>query len=145
MLCIILQAPRGLGRHRQIITPENFQTLRLLNWVYSLTCVILSFSILKISIALSLLRLSRARWYVYSLYALIGMFSGYLCCRIICCSISNTEINHSQIVFIVCYTIVALGSFLAYCTPIEASWNSSIKAKCYSREIFVAFSIFNNC
>jgi hypothetical protein len=118
MICVIIQAPKGLGRHRQTINDDDFVKLRLLNWIYSLFSVIISFSVLKISIALSLLRLSRARWYLYSLYALMA--------------------------FIGCYTLIALVSFLAYCTPISAGWDNKVKAKCYSREIFVAFSIFNN-
>jgi hypothetical protein len=79
MICIGMQARYGLGRHRQIISDADFRSLRLLNWIYSLVSVIISFSLLKISIALSLLRLSRTRWYSWALYILIGTLPSFSC------------------------------------------------------------------
>lgn len=72
MLIFIMQAPNGLGRHRQTTPDDDFLKFRRYGWVYSVVCAVFSFSILKISIALSLLRLSKARWFTWSLYGLIG-------------------------------------------------------------------------
>lgn len=68
----LLQADKGLGRHRQTIDDDKYLKLRSYGWVYSVGCAVVSFSLLKISIALSLIRMSKARWFTWSLYALIG-------------------------------------------------------------------------
>jgi hypothetical protein len=117
MICFILEAPRGIGRHLQTLSDEDYNMIRRLNFIYILCCVATCFSLLKVSIALSLLRLSRTRWYVYSLYTLIG--------------------------FIACYTIVAFGSILAYCSPIEGNWDDTVDAKCYSIDLYITFAILN--
>jgi hypothetical protein len=117
MICFTLQAYNGLGRHRQTISPDDYLDFRKYNWAYSVSCAVVAFSLLKISIALSLLPLSRARWYAYTLWGLIA--------------------------FIVSYTIVALGSFFFHCRPMTGSFNDRIVAKCYPRDLFIAFSIMN--
>jgi hypothetical protein len=117
MVMFILEAQNGLGRHRQTMSDQQYLDFRKYNWIYSVVCSVISFSTLKVSIALSLLRLSRIRWYTITLWSLIG--------------------------FIIAYTIVALGSFFFHCKPMEGSFNQSIHAKCYSIQLFVAFSIFN--
>lgn len=72
MVIFIMQSPNGLGRHRQTTSDEDFLKFRRYGWVYSVVCAVFSFSMLKISIALSLLRLSKARWFTWSLYGLLG-------------------------------------------------------------------------
>jgi hypothetical protein len=74
MICFTLQAYNGLGRHRQTISPDDYLDFRKYNWAYSVSCAVVAFSLLKISIALSLLPLSRARWYAYTLWGLISEF-----------------------------------------------------------------------
>ncbi|KAI9152192.1 hypothetical protein HJFPF1_09418 [Paramyrothecium foliicola] len=127
MICIILQAPRGLGRHRQIITDDNFKTLRLLNWVYSLSCVVVCFSLLKISIALSLLRLSRVRWYVYSLYALIAcsMFSDVVCATLPIPIIWTLQMKLRTRIYLV--IVLSLGYFTVGMGGVKAYWQIGAK------------------
>ncbi|KFA68492.1 hypothetical protein S40285_05386 [Stachybotrys chlorohalonatus IBT 40285] len=93
-------------------------TFRRYSWVYSLTAPIIAYSILKISIALSLIRLSRSKWYSWTLWGVIG--------------------------FIISYTIVAMCSFFFHCRPMAGSWNRTIPgAQCYPQDLFVAFSLMN--
>ncbi|KAH7324194.1 hypothetical protein B0I35DRAFT_475460 [Stachybotrys elegans] len=117
MLCFILGSQHGLGRHRQTIEQDDFLQFRRYSWVYSVSCAVIAYSVLKISIVLSLLPLSRARWYMWTLWGLLG--------------------------FIVAYTIVAVCSFLFHCRPMAGSWNPTLGASCYDISLFVAFSIMN--
>lgn len=73
MICFILMGNYGLGRHRQTVDMATFLQFRRYSWVYSLTAPIIAYSILKISIALSLIRLSRSKWYSWTLWGVIGM------------------------------------------------------------------------
>ncbi|KAK0384401.1 hypothetical protein NLU13_8488 [Sarocladium strictum] len=142
MVMFILQASKGLGRHRQTIPDEDFVKFRLYGWVYSVVCAVVSFSLLKVSITLSLLRLSRARWFTWSLYSLIGDFALLTHAdSLLPRSMFLTAVTAPG--FITAYTIVALCSFFFHCRPIEGSFNATIKSVCYSRELFIAFSIMN--
>jgi hypothetical protein len=117
MTTFIIMSQYGLGRHRQTIADEDHAYFRRVGWIYSVTTPVIAYSILKISIACSLIRLSRSKWYSWTLWGLMG--------------------------FIVAYTITAVCSFLFHCRPMAGSYDSRIKADCYPRTLFVAFSVMN--
>jgi hypothetical protein len=134
MITFIIMSQYGLGRHRQVISDEDHAYFRRVAWVYSVTTPVIAYSILKISIACSLIRLSRSKWYSWTLWGLMGTPS---CCTLVCsCLLTKSG-------FIVAYTIVAMSSFLFHCRPMAGSWDGRIKAECYPRPLFVAFSIMN--
>jgi hypothetical protein len=76
-----------------------------------------AFGFLKVSIALSLLRLSKGTKYRRILWTLIG--------------------------FIVVYTLFSFITFMTWCQPISGQWNFKIRTKCYDKELFRDFGLFN--
>ncbi|KAL0944829.1 uncharacterized protein CTRU02_202716 [Colletotrichum truncatum] len=117
MVVFIIQAYYGLGKHKDTISKADYVIFAKVGFFQSIISAIAALALLKISIALSLLRLSKNKWYSRSLWALI--------------------------VFVVLYTIMAWLSFFLYCTPLEGYWNKSLKPKCYSIRLFVDFALVN--
>jgi hypothetical protein len=117
LICFALQGEHGLGRHFQAIAPDDFSELLKLNFVQSVVSHIVALGLLKISLSLSLLRLSRSRWYTWSLWALI--------------------------VFVTCYTVMACFTLFFHCDRIEGNWSPSPEIKCYSIELFIEFGVTN--
>lgn len=74
MIIFICEAYDGLGRHWEVIGQAEFTQFLKLNFIQSIVAHITALALLKISVALSLLRLSRSKWYSWSLWALIGTF-----------------------------------------------------------------------
>jgi hypothetical protein len=73
-ICLFLQIPHGLGRHGIVIAVEDRTKMEQINFWKAVISDGLAVGILRVSIAISLLRLSRdTKWYRWSLYALIGM------------------------------------------------------------------------
>ncbi|GKT85827.1 integral membrane protein [Colletotrichum tofieldiae] len=107
----------GLGRHKDTISKPDQVFFSKVGFFQSIISAIAALAFLKISIALSLLRLSKNRWYSRALWALI--------------------------VFVVLYTIMAWLSFFLYCTPLEGYWNKSLKPTCYNLKLFVNFALVN--
>ncbi|KAK2026376.1 hypothetical protein LX32DRAFT_665358 [Colletotrichum zoysiae] len=117
MVVFIIQAFHGLGKHKETISrPDNVYFLKV-GFVQSIVSAIAALAFLKISIAMSLLRLSRNKWYSRALWALIG--------------------------FVILYTIMAWLSFFLYCTPLEGYWDRSLKPKCYDLKLFINFALVN--
>ncbi|KAK1990895.1 hypothetical protein LX36DRAFT_663814 [Colletotrichum falcatum] len=117
MVVFVIQAFYGLGKHKDTISRPDQVVFLKVGFVQSIVSAIAALAFLKISIALSLLRLSRNKWYSRTLWALIG--------------------------FVVFYTIMAWLSFFLYCTPMEGYWDKSLKPKCYSIKLFVNFALVN--
>lgn len=80
MIIFICQAYNGLGRHYEVIGQHEFVQFLKLSFIQSIVAHIVALALLKISVALSLLRLSRSKWYTYSLWALIGNDNVFLNC-----------------------------------------------------------------
>lgn len=76
-----------------------------------------AFGFLKVSIALSLLRLSKGTKFSRTLWTLVG--------------------------FIVVYTLFSFITFMTWCQPISGQWNFKTKTKCYDKELFRDFGLFN--
>ncbi|WYZ44851.1 hypothetical protein EsH8_VIII_000167 [Colletotrichum jinshuiense] len=117
MVVFIIQAFYGLGKHKDTISTADNVMFQKVGFAQSITSAIAALAFLKVSIALSLLRLSKNRWYSRSLWALIG--------------------------FVAVYTVLAWLSFFLYCTPLEGYWNKSLKPKCYNIKLFINFALVN--
>ncbi|CAI0643224.1 unnamed protein product [Colletotrichum noveboracense] len=117
MVIFIIQAQYGLGKHRDTISKLDYVEYSKVGFFQSIISAIAALAFLKISIALSLLRLSKNPWYSRSLWALI--------------------------VFVVLYTIMAWLSFFLYCTPLAGYWDKSLKPTTYGITLFVNFALIN--
>jgi hypothetical protein len=71
-MCFVVQGYYGLGRHTITISKEHYKIYEKISFVQSIVSAIGALGLLKISIALFLLRLSQNRWYSRSLWAMIG-------------------------------------------------------------------------
>jgi hypothetical protein len=69
----IIQAFNGLGRHQETIPPEESLVYNHAGFWQSVFSASAGMALLKISIALNLLRLSSSPWYRISLWASIGI------------------------------------------------------------------------
>ncbi|KAK1590272.1 uncharacterized protein LY79DRAFT_607632 [Colletotrichum navitas] len=117
MAVFVIQSFHGLGKHKDTISkPDNVFFLKV-GFFQSIISAIAALAFLKISIAMSLLRLSRNKWYSRALWALI--------------------------VFVILYTIMAWLSFFLYCTPLEGYWDRRLKPKCYPLKLFINFALVN--
>lgn len=74
MICFAIQARYGLGKHREFISDDDHRTFSKIGFLQGLISDTGAIALLKISIALSLLRLSAdgKRWYSILLWGLIG-------------------------------------------------------------------------
>ncbi|KAK5659127.1 hypothetical protein OQA88_1217 [Cercophora sp. LCS_1] len=105
-------------RRVDTIPRDQFSVLLEAQFYESVLEASFAFGFLKISIALSLLRLNRGgTWYKWILWTLIG--------------------------FTCFYTLFAFITFLTFCQPISAQWNRTTRPKCYNRELYRDFGLFN--
>jgi len=134
----------GYGRHQDTIPRNEFLALLEIQFFQSVIEASFAFGFLKISIALSLLRLGKGNWYKWILWALIGkqtlFFRGAISPPF---HITNTPPLDGNTGFTCIYTLFAFATFLTFCKPIAAQWNRSVKAKCYSKELYRDFGLFN--
>ncbi|KAH7309796.1 hypothetical protein B0I35DRAFT_515192, partial [Stachybotrys elegans] len=116
----VRQGYYGLGRHWPALTRDKWSSVTELAWFQSVTLV-LGVSLLKISLALSLLRLSQARWYTITQWVLI--------------------------VFICMYTAMGIIVFLLQCRPLKALWMPELlfsgQATCIDFRIFIKMGVAN--
>ncbi|KAL0939171.1 uncharacterized protein CTRU02_205781 [Colletotrichum truncatum] len=124
MLCAVagmtifsVQAFHGLGRHTIVIPEDDMIIMRKSSFFQSIISSIAGLALLKVSIGLFLLRLSRSTWYSRCLWGLI--------------------------VFVSAYSIMAWMTFFFYCQPLEGYWDKSIKPKCYPITLFINFALMN--
>ncbi|KAK4235560.1 hypothetical protein C8A03DRAFT_17723 [Achaetomium macrosporum] len=114
----IVECKNGFGRHIDTIPRSEFAKLMEAQFYQNVLETSFAFGFLKVSIALSLLRLSKGKWYHRILWTLIG--------------------------FTCFYTIFAFITFLTYCKPIAGQWNPAVRGtKCYSRAMYRNFGLFN--
>ncbi|KAH8170189.1 integral membrane protein [Sarocladium implicatum] len=121
-VCLILQIPHGLGRHGIVIPFEDRVQFERLNFIKAVMSDGLAVGILRISMAISLLRLSRdTKWYRWSLSAII--------------------------VFVVCYTIQAIAWLFVYCDPYsgwwEFQWANPFDPRCHDFNLFLSLTYWN--
>ncbi|TEA18667.1 Satratoxin biosynthesis SC1 cluster protein 4 [Colletotrichum sidae] len=117
MTIFCVQSFHGLGRHTLVIPEASMVVMRRSSFFQSIISSIAGLALLKVSIGLSLLRLSRSVWYSRSLWALI--------------------------VFVSAYSFMAWMTFFMFCQPLEGYWDKSIKPKCYPITLFIRFGLIN--
>ncbi|KAJ0313826.1 hypothetical protein COL516b_000771 [Colletotrichum fioriniae] len=117
MAIFSVQSFYGLGKHTLTIPAENMVIMRKSSFFQSIISSIAGLALLKVSIGLSLLRLSNGIWYSRSLWALI--------------------------VFVSAYSFMAWMTFFFYCQPLEGYWDKSLKPKCYPIALFIKFGLIN--
>lgn len=78
-IIFVIQAHYGLGRHQDTIEAMDMMMFSKVGFWQSIISATGAIALLKISIALNLLRLSQSRWYVWSLWASIGEDLRYFC------------------------------------------------------------------
>ncbi|VUC27350.1 unnamed protein product [Clonostachys rosea] len=116
---LYLQAPLGLGKHRDTIEGPDLVKFMRLSFVQTIVPLIGGIAFLKIAIALELrkLRSNAWAWYEYLLWAMI--------------------------VFVTLYSIEAWLTIFLFCKPLPRYWDSSIQGKCYSLSLFAKFGLAN--
>jgi len=121
-ICLVVQTQYGLGKHA-VFTPiddrKKFEEITFWKTVFSDG---VAMGLLRISMALSLMRLKRdLKWYKWSLYAVIA--------------------------FVVLYSIQAIVWLFVYCTPFsgwwEFQWMNPFDPRCHDFNIFLDLTYWN--
>ncbi|KAE8413272.1 hypothetical protein BDV36DRAFT_304282 [Aspergillus pseudocaelatus] len=114
----VYKACHGVGHHIQFLDDMERMKLDEAAFWQVIICSATGIALLKISIALNLLRFSPTRWYTMSLWA--------------------------SIAFVAAYSFMGAMTFFLHCKPMQAHWDKQIKdAKCYSVHLFVVFALIN--
>jgi hypothetical protein len=118
----IVQGFHGLGRHIDLVKPADFIIFQEAGWAQAISTHQVGLGLLKISIALNLMRLSTWRWYIWCLWISIG--------------------------FVTAYTLAMVMVLLLYCKPLYAYWDTTVvNAQCMNLDDFLnaglANTIFN--
>ncbi|KAJ5657800.1 uncharacterized protein N7484_001449 [Penicillium longicatenatum] len=115
----IFEAAHGLGHSDAWFDAGNGDEQKITQGTFwqSIVCSSLGMAMLKISIALNLLRLSPARWYVYCLWG--------------------------SIVIVIAYCFLGAMAFFLYCSPMSAYWTQAPGSHCYPVSLFVTFALVN--
>jgi hypothetical protein len=71
-----MQGYYGLGRHSQVVAKKDLITFEKISFFQAIISAIGALGLLKISIALFLLRLSKNKWYSRALWTTIGKLEG---------------------------------------------------------------------
>ncbi|KAK4154633.1 hypothetical protein C8A00DRAFT_32589 [Chaetomidium leptoderma] len=121
-ICLVLQIPHGLGRHGLVVPVEErikFEQITFWKTVFSDGVAL---GLLRVSMAISLLRLKRdLKWYRWSLFAIMG--------------------------FVVLYSIQAIAWLFVYCTPFSGwwgfQWMNPFDPRCQDFNLFVNLVYWN--
>ncbi|KAK7971542.1 hypothetical protein PG989_016558 [Apiospora arundinis] len=121
-ICLCLQVPYGLGRHGLVIPTEQRMHFEHISFWKTVMTDGFAMGFLRVSMALSLMRLNREiKWYKYSLYAII--------------------------VFVVLYTIQATVVLFTYCKPYsgwwEFQWMNPFDPRCFDFNLFLDLTYWN--
>ncbi|KAH6661951.1 hypothetical protein F5X68DRAFT_145206 [Plectosphaerella plurivora] len=121
-ICLVIQIPYGLGRHGAVVAQEDRIRFEQITFWKTVVSDGFALGFLRISMALSLLRLkSDLNWYRWSLFSLIG--------------------------FVVAYSIQAIVWLFVYCTPFsgwwEFQWMNPFDPRCHSFTLFVNLVYWN--
>jgi hypothetical protein len=118
LICFIVQGYHGLGRHQQTLSVSDLVAIDQAVYYQTIISAVTAFALLKVSIALFLLRLGKNNaWFRRTLWAAIS--------------------------FIVVYSLFAFSSFIFRCSPVSGAWDHTINAKCYSWTFFVGTALAN--
>lgn len=145
--CFVGECKAGVGRHIQYISPANVETIY--HWIYFHSLItVVGASLVKISIALFLLRFVLGKWYQRFLWAMTSKFIVSTCNFM---SIAGdfedfvTDLSRTTVTLIL-FTISCAGTLIFACVPIAASWDFALKAhaKCFSSKTFTAIGLYNS-
>ncbi|KAI0429662.1 hypothetical protein F5Y09DRAFT_253971 [Xylaria sp. FL1042] len=112
----IYEIQHGFGKHKVFVSADDL-------WLYGAASFaqtiinLLGLGLLKISLALSLIRLSRSKMFQWVLWGTIA--------------------------FVTIYTIFAFLTLFLYCQPLSGFWDTGSGAKCYSITLFIRFALAN--
>lgn len=125
-MCFKLRTDYGLGRHIVVLymNPANVLKFMKVQYVQALIMMV-GISTVKISIALTLLRLANQKTY--------------------------SRILWGALIFIVLMTIGCGGSLVWQCLPVAAAWDYSLRpppfgtgnAQCYSTDVFKSLGLMS--
>ncbi|OHE92274.1 hypothetical protein CORC01_12443 [Colletotrichum orchidophilum] len=121
-VCLVLQIPYGLGHHASTLPTEDRIEFEHISFWKTVLSDGVAMGLLRISMAISLLRLKRdLRWYTWSLYAVIG--------------------------FVVAYSVQAIVWLFVYCTPYsgwwEFQWMNPFDPRCHDFNLFINLTYWN--
>ncbi|KAL0938267.1 uncharacterized protein CTRU02_207998 [Colletotrichum truncatum] len=121
-ICLVLQIPYGLGRHGLTISIEDRTKFERITFWKTVLSDGFALGLLRISMAISLLRLKRdLKWYRWSLYAIVA--------------------------FVVAYSIQAISWLFVYCTPYsgwwEFQWMNPFDPRCHDFNLFLNLTYWN--
>ncbi|KAH8892711.1 hypothetical protein GQ53DRAFT_118711 [Thozetella sp. PMI_491] len=120
MIPLFIQASHGLGHHQDTISEPDLLIFNQLSFVQSIVPLIGGIALLKIAIALEILKLLKStawKWYTIILWSLIG--------------------------FVCAYTFMAWMTFFLFCQPLALIWDHTLEGHCYSIDLFVTFGLVN--
>ena len=80
MVTYIISAHHGLGRHRLVISKEDYKIYMKMTFIQAIVSTIGSLMFLKLSIGFSLMRLNQQKWYKRVILGFIGITLPVLCC-----------------------------------------------------------------
>ncbi|EHA49637.1 hypothetical protein MCOR27_003487 [Pyricularia oryzae] len=111
-----VQSQNGMGKHYEFITPPMRVEYSKFGFFQSIINNTGGISILKVSIALSLLKLGGGnRAYTNTLYAFLALTAAV--------------------------TIYAWCTLIFFCDPVHGYWDKTINPKCYDIKLFVVFGL----
>ncbi|ORX97794.1 hypothetical protein BCR34DRAFT_607135 [Clohesyomyces aquaticus] len=126
-VCFVQETHHGLGKHFMVLLmdPEMYKKFAQYLYIHSIL-IMVGVSVVKLSIAFFLLRLSTRTRY-----------SGFL---------------YGCVVFIIVLTLVCAMTLIFQCFPVAAAWDSALRpppygtgnAKCYSMTIFRNLGLMNS-
>lgn len=127
LTCFVLRSSLGLGKHFPVLLTrlDDLTEMTEVLYIQGLIMVV-GVTIVKISIAYSLLRLATQKLYV--------------------------RILKGTIIFLIVMTIFCVGTIVFQCMPLEAAWDLSMRpppwgrgnAQCYSLKTFLGFGLMNS-
>ncbi|KAE8147840.1 hypothetical protein BDV25DRAFT_159470 [Aspergillus avenaceus] len=120
LACFVGESHYGVGRFSKHIGFEDLQ--KLSEWMYyHAIIIVLGISLVKVSLALFLLRFAAQNKVLWRV--IIG-----------------------ALVFLIVFTIACILTLILQCIPVEAAWNFALKesARCYSMDTYLAIGEFNS-
>ncbi|KAF4122175.1 hypothetical protein GMORB2_7768 [Geosmithia morbida] len=117
-IIFVYQATQGLGRHSWALSQRQSSNIDAGTFWMSIISSSAGICLLKVSIALNLMRMSPNKWYSWTLWA--------------------------SIAFVSAYSIMGVFTFLLHCHPMRAHWDTSVQGKCYPPSLFIFFAVLNS-
>ncbi|KAL4774859.1 hypothetical protein BDW60DRAFT_204795 [Aspergillus nidulans var. acristatus] len=122
MACLVGESKVGMGQYLAAIEKQDHRG-KLSQWIWWRSLiVVLGISLVKISVGLFLLRFTaQKKWLKWFIIGSVG--------------------------FLVCFTIASLCTLIFQCVPVQAAWESELRAKestkCFTLPVFLGIGRFN--